>query len=204
MFRRFKTTALFVAVLVTVGAFLYNLLDFLFSISEWATEKQGLWARLWAGATSRKGSVLATGAVALLIVCLVIYERRQDAIRDLRWRRRKRVIDSRVQRLSKAKAASLTDAQRDDLFTFQKQIKTLHEKAVHAPYELLEAHLRAWEEEAGRFLESALDREHRAFVMDAPHQPVLHPGFARQRYLIGWTQVRLERMNALIEELRAS
>jgi hypothetical protein len=202
VFRRFKRTALFVAVVITVGAFLYRLLDFLFSISEWATEKQGLWARLWAGATSRKGSLLVTGLLALFVVCLVIYERRQDEIRNLRWKRRKRVLESRVRSLGNSKARSLTDAQRNELYAFQKQIKTLNEKALHNASGLLDSEISAWEATAGEFLETAFDREHRAYVMDAPHQPASRSGLSRYNYLIGWTQKRLEKMNALNDELR--
>jgi hypothetical protein len=202
VFRRFKLPALYAAVLIAVGVFLYNLLDFLFNLSDWTTEKKGLWARLWAGAVSREGSVIVTGIIAVFVLSTVLVERRLEAARDLKWKRRKRILDNKTRSISKTKTNTLTDVQRDELFAFQKQIKALYDQATHTAPKTLEADTQAWEEAAGRFLESVLGREHRAFVMDAPHEPATRPGVARLNYLIGWTHKRLERMNALIDELR--
>ncbi len=187
--------------LIAVGIFLYNVLDFLFNLSDWTTEKKGLWAHLWAGAVSREGSVIVTGILAVFVLCTVLVERRLDAARVLKWKRRKRIIEHKSRGLTKAKTINLTDVQRDELFTFQGQIKALYDQALHTAPKTLEADIQAWEETAGSFLESILGRERRAFVMDAPHEPATRPGIRRQNYLIGLTHTRLDKMNALIDEL---
>jgi len=199
--RRFKRIALVTAVLITVSTSLYRLLDVLFNLSDWATEKQGLWTRLWAGAISPKGSVIVTAVLALFVVCVMLADRRLDAARDLKWKRRKRVLEYKSRGLIKAKKVSLTDGQREEVFTFQKQIKDLYDQALHTTPKTLEADIKAWEGTAGSFLESNLGREYKAFVMDAPHSPATRSGLARVNYLIGWTHTRLDKMNALIEEL---
>jgi hypothetical protein len=117
--RRCKLPALYAAVLIAVGIFLYNVLDFLFNLSDWTTEKKGLWVHLWAGAVSREGSVIVTGILAVFVLCTVLVERRLDAARVVKWKRRKRIIEHKSRGLIKAKTINLTDVQRDELFTFQ-------------------------------------------------------------------------------------
>lgn len=111
MFRRFKLPILYAAALITLGVFLYNFLDVAFSLSEWTTTKRGFWARLWTAAVSREGSVIITGLIAIFVLSTVLVEKRLDAGRDLKWKRRKRILDHRIARSGKTKRVILTDAQ---------------------------------------------------------------------------------------------
>ena len=199
---RLKTILIWCAVIVSTLYFTFGFINDLFSLQDWRTQRRGIFAQLWTVVTSREGSIIVPGLVAALALFAVLVDRKLEAARDVKWKRRRRILDNRTARLGKTKSATLTDSQREGLFALQGEIKELYNRAEHGRLELLDVEIQKWEERAGTFLETVWDKQHRALVMDAPYEPANRAGYSKQNRLIGWTQLRLEKMNQLIEELR--
>ena len=198
-FRRFRYIALYAGAFLVIAGYLFwlgNVLQFW----QWTSQNRTIIGRMWSALTSPSGVVVWTGLIAALILATIIVERRLDAAKDLKWKRRKTRLDHKTARLERPKR-TLSKGQKNYLLSFQEQGGKLSVTCLGGGGMNTLEDIEKWEAETAQALRTILDDEHAGLFLHEPMVPVQMSGYQHNiMHLAGRVQARMKVLNQIIKE----
>jgi len=196
-FRRFKYVAFYAGALLVIAAYIFwlgNVLEFW----QWTSQNRTAIGRTWSALTSPAGVVAWTALIAAFILASILVERRVDAARDLKWKRRKLRLDYKTAKSEKPRR-TLSDAQKNLLLSSQEQGGKLSESCLSG-YEV-QPGIEKWESETAQALRTILGDEHAGMFLHEPVAPVQMAGFQpRVMHQAGRLRARMNVLNRIIKD----
>jgi len=198
-FRRFKYVGFYAGAFLVIAAYVYWLGNG-FAFWQWTNQNKSGIARAWTSLTSPAGVVMWTALIAIFVLATILVERRADASRDLKWKRRKARLDHKTARLEKPKR-TLSKGQKNFLLSFQEQGGKLSTTCLGGGGMNTLEDIEKWEAETAQALRTILDDEHAGLFLHEPIVPVQMSGYQHNiMHLAGRVQARMKVLNQIIKE----
>jgi hypothetical protein len=198
-FRRFKYVAFYAGALLVIAAYIFwlgNVLEFW----QWTSQNRTVIGRIWSALTSPEGVVAWTGLIAGFVLATILVEKRADAARDLKWKRRKLKLDHKTARLQKPRR-TLSKEQKTVLGALQKRGGKLSETCLGGGGMNTNEDIGKWEVETAQALGTILDEEHAGLFLHEPIVPIQLSGYPPNvMHLAGRVQARMNVLNQIIKE----
>lgn len=169
-----------------------------FAFWQWTSQNRSGIARAWTSLTSPEGVVIWSALIAVFVLATILVERRADAARDLKWKRRKLKLDYKTARLEKPRR-TLSKEQKNILGALQERGGKLHSRALAGSE--VRADVDKWEQETAEALKVILGDEYAGMFLHEPIVPVNLRGYQPSvMYTVGRIQTRMSVLNRTIKD----
>jgi hypothetical protein len=196
-FRRFKYVAFYTGALLVIAAYIFwlgNVLQFW----QWTIQNRTVIGRIWSTLTSPEGVVAWTALVAAFVLTTILVEKRADAVRDLKWKRRKLKLDYKTAKLEKPRR-TLSDDQKTVLLRLQQRGGDIYSRALSG--DEVRNQVDRWEDETSRTLKTILSEEYAGRFLHEPVVPVDMRGYGPiTMHMVGRIRARMSVLNQIIKD----